>query len=143
MFSRIYGGRGGSFFRDSCSDNYLGGIIIRAGSLVNSIRVFYTSNKDQDDIPMQHGGSGGTRHVVIFFEKEIIVALVGSYGSSSRCGNCINELGFVTENKNGMLSILGPYGRRRGNILLLAGEVGGFYGRSGEYLDAIGCYYNN
>lgn len=81
--------------------------------------------------------------MAIFFEKEVIVAIVGSYGWSSRCGNCINELGFVTENKYGMLSIHGPYGRRNGNILLLAGEIGGFYGRSGEYLDAIGCYYKS
>lgn len=143
MFSRIYGGRGGTFFRDPCSFNYLGGIIVRASDLIDSIQAVYSSNNNQQWVPMKHGGSGGTRNLAIFYEKEYIVAVVGSYGSSSRCGNCINELGFVTENKYGMMSIHGPYGQKNGDILLFAGEIGGFFGRSGKYLDAIGCYYKS
>ena len=143
MYSRIYGGRGGSFFRDPCSNNYLGGVIVRAGNLINSIQLIYSSNKNQYGFPMAHGGSGGRRNLAIFYEKEYIVAVVGSYGPSSWCGNCINEIGFITENKYGMTSIHGPYGRKSGSIMLFAGEISGFYGRSGHYLDALGCYYSN
>ena len=142
-YSRIYGGRGGSFFRDPCSFNNLGGIIIRSSALIDSIQTVYASNKNQQWVPLQHGGNGGSKHVAIFYENEYIIAVIGSHGSSSRCSNCINELGFLTENKYGLMSMHGPYGQRSQNILMLVGEIGGFFGRSGQYLDAIGCYYTN
>ncbi len=81
--------------------------------------------------------------MIAFYDEEYIIAIVGSYGYTSRCNNCVNELGFLTENKYGLINMHGPYGRRSGSILLLAGEIGGFFGRSGSYLDAIGCYYKN
>jgi len=142
-FSRMYGGRGGTFFRDPCSFNNLGGLIIRAGDLVDSIQAMYTNNKNQQWVPYQHGGNRGSKNMVIFNEEEYIIAVVGSYGYSSRCGNCINELGFLTKNNNGLVSIHGPYGKKSGRILMLAGEIGGFFERSGTYLDAIGCYYRS
>ena len=110
---------------------------------MNSIQSVYTNNKNQQWVPYQHGGNGGSKNMVMFYEEEYIIAMVGSYGSSSRCSNCINELGFLTENKYGLVSIHGPYGKKNGNILILAGEIGGFFGRSGNYLDAIGCYYRS
>ena len=81
--------------------------------------------------------------MLLLSNKEIIVAAVGSYGQSSWCGNCINELGFITENDYGQQQMHGPFGSRSGRLLIFIGQVAGFFGRSGTYLDAIGFHYDD
>ncbi len=92
---------------------------------------------------MRHGGTGGRKRVVALYKEEYIIAVVGSYGHTSYCNNCVNELGFVTENENGQQMMHGPYGSKRGNLLVFVGQFAGFFGRSGRYLDALGCFYDD
>ena len=107
--------------------------------------MFYTSNDNQQWIPTKHGGTGGKRRTIYFDQnqEEYLVAVVGSYGRTFWCRSCINELGFITENKNGAQVMHGPYGLKKGHLLMFVGQIGGFFGRSGQYLDAIGAYYTN
>lgn len=139
--SHLYGGSGGSIFQDPCSSN-IGGVIIRSGGIIDSIQAVYSNQNNMQWTPMKHGGSGGTKKAIIFYRRESIIAVVGSYGRSYWCNNCINELGFITENENGLQEIHGPFGSKKGSLLLCVGKVAGFFGRSGKYLDAIGCYYS-
>lgn len=81
-------------------------------------------------------------HAVHFDQYEYIIAVVGFHGRSKWCDDCINQLGFITENEYGNQNKRGPYGEKKGNLLLYTGQVGGFYGRSGRYLDAIGFSYD-
>ena len=140
--SQLYGGSGGSFFQDPC-DSDMAAIIIKSGGIVDSIQTVYSSNNKDGPIPTRHGGTGGTKHVVALGENDYIIAVVGSYGRTIWCKNCISELGFVTMNeKSGMQNMHGPYGLKRGRLLVFVGEIAGFFGRAGQYLDAIGCYYS-
>ena len=143
LTSHLYGGSGGSFFRDQCSPNNIGGIVIRSGGIIDSIQTVYSNNNNQQWIPTKHGGTGGKKRLILFGENEYIIAIVGSYGRTIWCRNCINELGFITENKDGMQIMHGPYGYKRGHLLMFVGQVGGFFGRCGQYLDAIGCFYKD
>lgn len=108
---------------------------------MDSIQTIYQDN--DKSIPIKHGGTGGSKHMILLQENQYIIAIVGSYGQTYWCNNCINELGFITVDENGMQMMHGPYGLRRGQLLIFVGEVGGFFGRSGQYLDSIGCFYED
>lgn len=111
---------------------------IRSGGIIDSVQMIYRNDNGQKWTATAHGGSGGKLHTIHLEPYEYIVAVVGFYGESKWCDNCINQLGFITENENGNQLKHGPYGKKRGNLLLYTGEIGGLYGRSGKYLDAIG-----
>ena len=145
--SRMYGGTGGNIFRDTYTST-ITGMTVYAGGIIDSIQIVYSSatsySSEQGWTATKHGGSGGTRNIIYFSQTENIIAVVGSYGSSRWCSNCVMELGFVTvDSSSGEQLLYGPYGCgcSRGEMLIFVGNVVGFFGRSGNYLDAIGCYY--
>ncbi len=136
--SQMFGGNGGKFFQDPCAPENIGGMVIRSGGIIDSIKVIYRNNYGQKWTSKRHGGSGGEEHEITFDQYEYIVGVVGFYGSSRWCNSCINKLGFITEDANGYQRKRGPYGQTKGHLLLYEDEVGGFYGHSGKYLNAIG-----
>ena len=138
----MYGGSGGSYFQDPCAPDNVGGLKIRSGGIIDSLQMIYRNDNGQKWTSNQHGGSGGKLHTIHFDQYEYIVAVVGFYGRSRWCDSCINQLGFITKDNNGYQNRYGPYGQKKGSLLLYTGQVGGIFGRSGQYLDAIGFYYN-
>lgn len=68
---------------------------------------------------------------------EFLTSVMGNYGKFDSY-LLVRSVTFVTN-----LRIYGPYGCQEGVVFALPsakGEIIGFHGRSGEYLDAIGTY---
>ncbi|KAJ9540064.1 LOW QUALITY PROTEIN: hypothetical protein OSB04_026570 [Centaurea solstitialis] len=93
----------------------------------------------------RHGGhdgpSGGTISEINFDADEEITEIHGTVGSTNWLwSNCtvISSLVFVTNKKRH-----GPFGKENGTSFSASCDVGsfaGFYGRSGFYLDGLGCF---
>lgn len=138
--SGAFGGGGGISFSDDVlvMDPMAVGIssiAIRSGSYVDSLQVTYLRADGSTYTPPAHGGLGGDLTTINFATGEYITALLG------RSGRYVDQLTFLTEiPRSGDRNTYGPYGGDGGASFVVNAEVLGFFGRSGQYLDAIGTY---
>src|SRR3989304_4502713 len=136
--SQMFGGTGGDVFDDITSAGAIvvgiKSITIRSGSKVDAIQVTYILSNGSTFQAAKHGGSGGDQHVINFAEGENIITLEG------RSGSRVDQLKFTTRDNSGATKVYGPYGGSGGSPFIVNGAVGGFFGRSGSGLDAIGAY---
>ena len=117
---------------------------IRSGDIIDAIQGTYYSDNYMKPSP-RHGGGGGKQHTIYFGDGEGILAVVGYYGYSKWCGNCVNQLAFLVERQDGTKHVVGPYGSSKGKLMIYPGYDGyvvSFNGRAGRYLDAIGFFTN-
>ncbi|CAL9135654.1 unnamed protein product [Musa textilis] len=83
------------------------------------------------------GGSGGNPHKIVLEEDESLVGMEGEFAGYHGVV-VVGKLGFTT-NKNAY----GPFGNTGGtpfSLPIAAGKISGFFGRDGQFLDAIGVY---
>jgi hypothetical protein len=134
----MFGGTGGSAFDDITSADAIvvgiKSITVRSGSKVDAIQATYTLSDGSTFNGSTHGGSGGTAHVINLADDETIISVQG------RSGSRIDQLMFTTRNTSGVIKVYGPYGGTGGSPFVVNGVVGGFFGRSGSGLDALGFY---
>lgn len=134
------GGSGGEGFTDvsSASDGVrLAVIEVRAGTVVDAIRATYSDGSSRVSAPW-HGGTGGQLHRVSLRQGEHVVRLHGTYGLHPGFGYVVRSIRIETNRREDAL-VAGDGGGRR--FLYDAGishEIGGFVGRSGTVLDAVG-----
>lgn len=129
--SALYGGTGGKEFSDDLTQvRRISRIIVRSGNYIDSIEVTYILGAG-NSVTVRHGGTGGTPITIDLKEGEYITQIAG------RAGDYINQISFTT-NKG---TTFGPYGGTGGAPFRLGDlRTGGFFGRSGNYLDALGVF---
>lgn len=127
-----YGGPGGDAFSDDLTQSCrLSSVTIRSGGYVDSIQGTYTMPSGATYSPGPHGGGGGDQQSFNLAPGEFIVHIDG------RSGTYIDQLKFSTNLGN----VHGPYGGDGGDPFTLSNlHVGGFFGQSGRYLDAVGFF---
>ncbi|XP_072955079.1 salt stress-induced protein-like [Typha angustifolia] len=135
----LWGGNGGSPWDMDNSSVRLVKITIYASNVINSFSFqYHVDGKLHTAGPW--GNTRGTLHEITFTEGEYLTAMSGTHGPyTSSIADCIRSLKFETN-----LKTLGPYGdQTQGTpftIPVSSGRIVGFFGRSGDLLDAIGLY---
>jgi len=125
--TRAHGGTGGSsFLALPAGTQAIAGVRIRAGKYVDSIQVAYRERNNIVWGP-RHGGGGGTPNTIMFRNNERIIEVGG------RSGKYVDAIYVRTNRKK-----YRTYGGNGGKPFRFQGRVDGFWGRSGNLLDAIG-----
>ncbi|HLP61626.1 MAG TPA: jacalin-like lectin [Candidatus Deferrimicrobium sp.] len=132
--SAQHGGVGGNAFSDDLTQvKSITQIVVRSGSFVDAIAVTYLLTSGET-ITVSHGGSGGSPSIIQLREGEYIMRIDG------RAGDFVDQIVFRTN----MGAIFGPFGGNGGNPFSIRDiQVGGFFGRSGDFIDAIGVFTAN
>jgi Jacalin-like lectin domain. len=130
--SSEHGGSGGGVFSDDLTETCrLARVIIRHGTYVDAITPVWKMVDGKETPGLRHGGTGGSESSFTLEEGEFIKRVTG------RSGWYIDQLTFYTSKGQQY----GPYGGSGGGSFDIGGlNVGGFFGRSGIYLDAIGFF---
>ncbi|CAA3023289.1 jacalin-related lectin 19 [Olea europaea subsp. europaea] len=134
-----WGGNGGTNWDDG---NYSGvrEISLKYGRCIDSICVVY----DKNGKPVsgeKHGGSGGssTAEIKLQFPEEFLTTVSGHYSPVVRGGTpVIRSLTFKSNQRS-----FGPFGVEEGtpfSFPMEGGQIVGFKGRCGWFLDAIGFH---
>ena len=125
-------GSGGRAFADNLTETKrIYSVSIRHGSFVDAIQTKWKTKNGKTIKGNRHGGAGGKESSFTLSPGEHINRIVG------RSGKFIDQLTFYTNlgNKHG------PYGGNGGRPFSLYSLcVGGFYGKSGKYLDSFGAW---
>ena len=126
------GGDGGDAFQDDLAEvSRLIGLNIRAGEYVDALQCIWSTPAGSTVSGTQHGGGGGSLNQILLSNNEYIVRVDG------RSGIYIDQLTFTTNLEN----VFGPFGGDGGDPFSLPNlSVGGFFGRSGDLLDAVGVF---
>ncbi|XP_047962629.1 jacalin-related lectin 19 [Salvia hispanica] len=134
-----WGGNGGSNWDDG-SFNGVREIKLMYGRCIDSIRVVYDRN-GRPVAAEKRGGGGGTKtaEVKLQFPEEYLTAVWGHYAPVVHGGSpVIRSLTFRTNRRT-----LGAFGVEEGTPFSLpmeGGQVVGFKGKCGWYVDAIGFH---
>lgn len=124
-----YGGSGGGPFSDDLTQSCrLSTVTIRSGTYVDGIEGTYTMPSGATFSGGYHGGSPQSFDLA---PNEYITHV------DIRSGRYVDQLKFTTNLGN----VHGPFGGDGGGAYSLSNlNVGGFFGQSGTYLDAIGFF---
>ena len=139
--SSRFGGSGGSAFADPIETHIppiirVSGLTIRHGNQVDSIQATYELLGGGTYSGSKHGGTGGSQSQVQFEEGEGITQMNG------KTNNVLtDQVTFTTTRKDGTKVTYGPYGKTGKTVFEVQGSVIGFFGRSGNLLDALGAFY--
>jgi len=130
--SQIFGGSGGGVFSDDLTQtSQLVGLNIWSGDYVDAIQATWSKPGGGTIIGTKQGGGGGSLSIITFKTGEYITRVDG------RSGDWTDQLKFTTNLGN----VYGPYGGNGGGAYTLKNlQVGGFLGRSGQFLDAFGVF---
>lgn len=130
--SMQYGDKGGDVFSDDLTETCgLTRVIIRHGKYIDAITPVWKMVGGTEKQGLRHGGTGGDESSFKLDEGEFIKRVTG------RSGKYVDQLTFHTSKGK----THGPYGDTGGGSFEIGGlNVGGFFGRSGKYLDAIGFF---
>ncbi|MBT2416344.1 hypothetical protein J7F01_29645 [Streptomyces sp. ISL-22] len=136
--SNQYGGRGGAEFADNLTEiTNLASVTIRHANLVDSIECTWRKTDGSIQQGPRHGGSGGRPDSFALGEGEFITEVEGMHDV------WVTQIHFTTNRGRRY----GPYGAGLGTgkssnftISQNGGGVHGFFGRSGDFLDAVGVY---
>ena len=139
--SNQVGGTGGSPFTDPIETFIppivrVSGLKIRHGNQVDAIQATYELLGGMELVAFNHGGTGGSPTIVEFEEGEVIVQMKGKTNNV-----LVDQVTFVTKKKDGTTATYGPYGITGETPYEVNGKIAGFFGRSGNLLDALGAYY--
>ena len=126
------GGGGGDAFQDDLTEVCrLIGLNIRAGEYVDALQCIWSTPAGSTVSGTQHGGGGGSLNQISLDMNEYIVRVDG------RSGIYIDQLTFTTN----VGRKIGPFGGGGGDPFSLPNlNVGGFFGQSGDLLDAVGVF---
>lgn len=140
--TELVGGPGGAAFDDIQELGNLGKIQeikIRSGDWVNAISIVYKGEQSQSDA-VSHGGGGGAEHRFRLGPDEYIHRVIISSGA------WLNSIQFFTTKDDRKSPVFGIF---RDDVTVTditfppegKGLLSSIFGRSGEYLDAIGFEY--
>ena len=114
------------------------------GAFVFGLQASYRLQNGSTIIGDIHGTIGATEKSTIlkFQEKEKIICIVGAVEQTY---GYITRLKLYTKSANGLIKTYGPFGGGGScdTTFTFAGAVVYLFGRSGEYLNALGVYINS
>ena len=157
--TQLWGGTKGSAFSDLPTDQPCIGDItkirIRHGDAIDAIQITYKLYNGKTLTAPKHGWDGGEPEEIVLEEGEKIIGVYGFNDSFVRTGdpyihNIVRQLTFVSLKKTNLPAIYGPYGLVQtknqvndglGHTFVIMGYIDSIFGRSGEYIDAIGFNY--
>ncbi|XP_027168175.1 jacalin-related lectin 19 [Coffea eugenioides] len=134
-----WGGNGGSPWDDG-SYNGVREITLVHARCIDSMRVVYDKN-GKPFVGEKHGGVGGskTSEIKLQFPDEFLTSVSGFIAPVVHGGSpVIRALTFKSSKRT-----FGPYGVEEGapfSLPIEGGQIVGFKGRSGWYLDSLGCH---
>jgi hypothetical protein len=138
----IYGGGGGTAWDDAqavgpAAPTGFSRIAVRSGSYLDQIQSTYALANGTST--QTHGGGGGAQDSFDFVPNEKVICVQG------RSGAYVDQIGFTTAVVYGggdppLIRSYGPYGGGGGTPFKIWGDIAAFYGRSGTFVEAIGCY---
>ncbi|KAL8537710.1 hypothetical protein ACS0TY_012744 [Phlomoides rotata] len=134
-----WGGNGGANWDDGCY-NGVREITITYARCIDSIRITYDNN-GRPILGEKHGGVGGikTGQIKLQFPDEFLTSVSGHYSPVVHGGShVIRSLTFKSSRRT-----YGPFGVEEGTPFSLpmeGGQIVGFKGKAGWYLDAIGFH---
>ena len=115
-------------------------ICVKHDSRVRAIQCTYETLGGRCFTSCKHGGSdkGIESSIVELQDGEKIVEMTGRTN-----GVYIGQLAFVTKKKDGTSEVRGPFGRTGDTAFSVQvhGCIMGFFGHSGDFIEAIGAYY--
>lgn len=137
--SPLFGGTGGNEFDDYRSAPTrivrMVSLNLRSGENMDSIQATYLLDDGRIWTGPTHGGGGGTSSQVNLSGQDLIAVLL-------RTGKLVDQTQFVAKAGNNTF-VYGPFGGTGGGAHSIVGQIVALYGRSGDYLDAIGVYGHN
>jgi len=135
-----WGGDGGKPRDIKMVPYILDNITISSGTIIDSIGFSYTDHYGQYHTIGPWGGKEGKNKIQLG-PSEFLTGVSGTIGPFKSLINVITSLTFVTNTRS-----YGPFGKGRGTQFHIQmqnnGRVIGFFGRSNQYLNAIGVYTN-
>lgn len=133
-----WGGNGGTAQEITEAPRRLESITVCSGVVVDSIAFSYIDHTGQKRTAGRLGGSGGNPNTIQLASSEFVKEVSGTFGTYEGL-NIITSLKFVTNVKT-----YGPFGQGNGTPFTVPvqdnSSVVGFFGRGGQYLDAVGVY---
>ncbi len=139
--SDAFGGSGGNPFVDHIETSVppivnVTRLHIRHGNQVDSIQADYELLGGGSFNGPNHGGTGGKPTEVCFSQGEVIVEMSGKTNNT-----LVDQVTFTTRKSDGTTCTYGPYGKTGKTPFGVQGRIVGFFGRSGNLLDALGVFY--
>ncbi|XP_066340229.1 putative cysteine-rich receptor-like protein kinase 31 isoform X3 [Miscanthus floridulus] len=135
-----WGGDGGKPRDIKMLPYLLDNITISSGTIIDSIGFSYTDHYGQHHTIGPWGGKEGKNKIQLG-PSEFLTGVSRTIGPFKSLINVITSLTFVTNTRS-----YGPFGKGRGTQFHIQmqnnGRVIGFFGRSNQYLNAIGVYTN-
>ena len=140
-----YGGTGGGEFTDPVEVNIppvvgIEHIRIRHADRVKRIEADYYLLGGGILDGSNHGGGGGNLTKITLEKGEMVTKMTGKTNSDSG-KDYVDQLSFTVRKLDGEVVTYGPYGKGGKNDFEVEGNIIGFFGRSGQLLDAVGVYY--
>ncbi|XP_034568326.1 uncharacterized protein [Setaria viridis] len=136
-----WGGDGGKPRDIKLAPYRLDSITISSGTIIDSIEFSYTDHDGMCHTIGPWGGCEGKNKIQLG-SSEFLTGVSGTVGPFRNLLNVITSLTFVTNNARSY----GPFGKGRGTPFHVQiqnnGKIVGFFGRSNQYLNAIGVYMN-
>lgn len=135
------GGTGGNAFMDPIASNIppivnIKRMRIRHGNQVDGIQADYELLGGGIHNGANHGGTGGSPSEVSLEDGEVIVKMSGKTNNT-----LVDQFTFTTRKPDGSTGTYGPFGRTGRTEFQVDGNIVGFFGRSGNLLDAIGAFF--
>ncbi|CAO2146672.1 unnamed protein product, partial [Urochloa humidicola] len=119
----------------------LDSITISSGTIIDSIEFSYSDHDGLCHIIGPWGGCEGKNKIIQLHPAEFLTGISGTIGPFKSLLNVITSLTFVTNARS-----YGPFGKGHGTPFHTQmqnnGMIVGFFGRSSQYLNAIGVYTN-
>ena len=136
-----FGGNGGKTFADPIETNIppivgIRELRLRHGNQVDSIGADYELLGGGTYEGADHGGGGGKPSPVHLDKGEVIVKMSGKTNNK-----LVDQLTFTGRKEDGSTATYGPFGKTGQIEFQVDGRIVGFFGRSGNLLDAIGVFY--
>lgn len=135
-----WGGDGGKTRDIRMTPCHLHSVTISSGTIIDSIGFSFTDHYGQHHTTGPWGGKEGTNKIELG-PSEFLTGVSGTSGPFKNLTNVVTSLTFITNTRS-----YGPFGKGRGTPFHIQtqnnGRIVGFFGRSGQYLYAIGVYTN-
>lgn len=134
-----WGGNGGRARDIKVAPQRLESVTIRSGSVVDSLAFSFKDGNGQQHNAGPWGSDGGSGKTIQLGPTEFVTEVSGTFGSFGALSNVLTSLTLVTN-----CGSYGPFGKRQGSPFQTRvqsnSSIVGFFGRAGQFVDAIGVY---
>ncbi|XP_051228043.1 disease resistance protein Pik-2-like [Lolium perenne] len=134
-----WGGNGGRNRDIKVAPQRLETVTIRSGSVVDSVAFSYKDENGHQQTAGPWGSDGGNKHTIQLGPTEFVTQVSGTFGSFGALSNVLTSLTLVTN-----CGSYGPFGKVHGSPFQTTvksnGSIVGFFGRAGQFVDALGVY---